>query len=390
MKPVITAITASSLVTASFAANPNALIPLFQRERLSHSTEREQIRKRVHPRQIGQILDPLKSGGSFVAQVSLGTENFDLTLDTGSGDVWVVGSNVTCLGGDCNWGNTYDEQSGNFQADGGTWSISYGSGGNTNTDSGYTGTADVTLAGLTVTSQHIGVADKVTDPNFMGSISGILGMGVASSTGFAPIMQTFIDQGVVDQPYFSLILSRDASASGTGGYITLGSLPALQDPRVNASSSYVTGPWEAAGGVDHPGYTTTFSSIQAGSSGSGINTYAGVQYTIDNGNPGLDFPTATADAIAALFDPPAQKSGSGYTVDCDATAPYLAFDIGGSVLPINPEDLITGSGSQCSTPIFDNGNDNMGLGSPFLKNVLCVFDWGNQQLGFYSRPYYQS
>ena len=204
-------------------------------------------------------------------------------------------------------------------------------------------------------------------------------------------MQTLIDQDISNQPYFALALSRDVSGSGAGGYITLGSLPDSTDPRINASSSALSGDWEAAGGVDHPGYTTTFPSLRySKADGVVIGDSTGVQYTIDNGNPSLTMPTAQADAVASMYEPPATKSGTSYSVDCDAVAPYLAFGIDGGLLTINPRDLIINNGGSCSTPLIDGGTGNMALGAPFLKNVLAVFDWGNQQLQFYSREFYES
>ena len=160
---LVVATALSLLAVASPITNSYTTHPSDSRTMKLRQIRRSKSLRALESRQtgIGEILDPLKNGQSFVAQVSIGSESFDLTLDTGSADLWVVGSNVTCTNPVCNWGATYDEQSGNFQSNGGTFSVTYGG---SNTDSGYTGTADVSLAGLTITAQPIGVADKVVCP----------------------------------------------------------------------------------------------------------------------------------------------------------------------------------------------------------------------------------
>ena len=53
---------------------------------------------------------------------------------------------------------------------------------------------------------------------------------------------------------------------------------------------------------------------------------------------------------------------------------------------INPKDLIqlgSSDGSSCISSIVDvGGNPPLLLGDVFLKNVVAVFDWGNQRLGY--------
>jgi hypothetical protein len=69
-------------------------------------------------------------------------------------------------------------------------------------------------------------------------------------------------------------------------------------------------------------------------------------------------------------------------VDCSAVPADLWISVGGGTLYINPVDLIktNGDGSCSSTVLSVSDGGPYWLGDPFLKNVIALFDWGNQAM----------
>lgn len=82
-----------------------------------------------------------------------------------------------------------------------------------------------------------------------------------------------------------------------------------------------------------------------------------------------------------------------YFTACDAQAPSFAVILKGVRYYINPVDLIyremvdplTGL---CMTGVASGGTGPYILGDVFMQNVLAVFDVGNAQMRFMSRPFY--
>ena len=101
-----------------------------------------------------------------------------------------------------------------------------------------------------------------------------------------------------------------------------------------------------------------------------------------------------------------------YLTTCDAVAPQVAVRIGGASLPINPRDRewLTGPKTSisadfvntevifrdivdpmtglCVTSVASGGAGPFILGAAFLQNVLSIFDVGNAEMRFLSRPFY--
>ena len=78
---------------------------------------------------------------------------------------------------------------------------------------------------------------------------------------------------------------------------------------------------------------------------------------------------------------------------CDAAAPRLGVRVGGASLPINPRDLLFRDfvdplSGLCMTGVASGGAGPFILGAVFLQNVLAVFDVGNAEMRFLSRPFY--
>lgn len=105
--------------------------------------------------------------------------------------------------------------------------------------------------------------------------------------------------------------------------------------------------------------------------------------------------TGLADAINNMFSPPAEYSmqNSGYLTACDAVAPHIAVVIDGTPFYLNPEDIIFRSVPDeftglCMTAFTGGPHGPFILGDVFLKNVLAVFDIGDNVIQLVSRVHY--
>lgn len=195
------------------------------------------------------------------------------------------------------------------------------------------------------------------------------------------IMNTILANDELTAPYFALAISRDQSNTGYGGVFTIGTLPDLTDPRVNASANPVSQ-------LINPGaYEYTSHSINADiayGTGQqlGASISGGASYLVDSGTTLLDIPAEDAAAFNALWDPPClSQSGGACVVDCAATPANFAVVVAGVAFEVNPLDLVREVDGTCYSSITSSlvGYSPI-LGDVFLRNVLAVFDWGDHSM----------
>lgn len=245
------------------------------------------------------------------------------------------------------------------------------------------------LAYPAITSEYVGTnpkADNESNPN--------------SARHYSSIINTIFFVENLTEPVFSIALSRNPETIfGFGGYLTIGGIPNITDPAINASSSFATAPIELVNPKRFKSFTfyaITVDEIVYFEEGFGSSD---VQMIVDSGTTFDYFPTEDADAINSLFYPPAQYAEELglYVVPCDAIPPDVGITIGGQTFFHNPDDLIADVGlgdGLCVSGISDGGAIAGGdgiyvLGDTFMKNVLAVFDVGNSTMGFSSRMYYE-
>ena len=190
---------------------------------------------------------------------------------------------------------------------------------------------------------------------------------------------------------FTLVLSRDLAQAGYGGSLTIGGVPNLSDPRVNAKNSFTYSPIVPTllvSDTELSFYTIEVDTVSWGSGSSkGSDSVANRRWAVDSGTSLIYAPTAVAQAYNALWQTKTFHPKEGiWSVPCGSTPPAFSVTIGGTVFQINPKDLIqpgNSDGSSCISAIIDvGGNPPLLLGDTFLKNVVAVFDWGNQRLGY--------
>ncbi|KAB8230264.1 hypothetical protein ETB97_007149 [Aspergillus alliaceus] len=365
-------------------------------------------------------------GGSvFDVDVTVGEDNqtFKLLVDTGSSDTYIMRDSFTCINAtdnqiiapeDCNYGpETYHISSSYEQVPNQTFGIEYGAG----LASGVMAYETITIANVTVRTK-LAFADR-SNPMGDGVNNGLLGLGYPSLTSahpgtfspnstffynravYSPVFNAMYEQGLVEEPYFSIALahtSRD-STEAFGGYLSLGELPPVE-----LTSEFSTVPVEIMDAVP-----TNFTSDKRQISYWAFTTPAvkygpaeeeedalvvdntPFQLFIDTGNEFSILPTAVVDPVNAQFEPPAVYNDElkAYIVDCDAKPPVFGVVIGDQTFYHAPEDLIynTGKGYCVSGLIPSEKNGRPGLvinilGVPFFKNVVAVFDFGKDEMRF--------
>lgn len=188
---------------------------------------------------------------------------------------------------------------------------------------------------------------------------------------------------------FSMALSRDTSQQSYGGTLTIGGIPDLSNPRINAKpntwtyTDLVKTPLVSQ--QDYSYYTILVDTVTWGSGSSqGHETNGAQRYAVDSGTSLIYVPTNVAKAYNNLWDQPTThdiKQGI-WSVPCDAIPPPFSVTINGKVFEINPVDLIQPNENDCVSAIVDVGNaPPLTLGDVFLKNVVAVFDWENVRMG---------
>lgn len=353
----------------------------------------------------------------YFANVEIEGQTLQLVVDAGSSDTWFTQKDFHCwnTGNDttfvfsgvpqipCNYGALYSPGAGFKPINNFTQYSCYGQG---NEDTlrcvgGEFGKADVTISGLKIPDTIVGAPLNSSAYNPGTPIfSGILGMafprltsGVNSTGGrveYPSILQNaFYDQNLPIEKKWSLAISRDQSKTGDAGTFTIGGIPDLNDPSINATLGYTSAPFEKIGNLTE----LAFYAISVDGFSFGEETADGLQVIIDSGAAIIELPEALATSINSQWTPPGQDDGQGDIIlDCGATITNsVGITIGGTTLFIEPEDLIvSGPNGTCLSAVTPGVSTEFILGDPLLKNTLAVFDWEGSQMSFYPRQYYKS
>ncbi|KAL6786313.1 aspartic peptidase domain-containing protein [Trichoderma sp. SZMC 28012] len=358
----------------------------------------------------------------FDIQITIGGQEFFVLADTGSSDLWVVGTGYRCFNGTdnqelpqsaCNYANATYSTSPTFrQIQNETLGVQYGAG----IATGCMGTEDVTLGGVTVRGQEFGIADRLTNAG-SGIDSGILGLAYPSltfahpttsvdntslrenHTTYNPLFTNMFQQGSV-APWFSIAINRLApgETSGPGGYLGLGEMPPI-----NYSSTFASAPVEVNRAIPpsitdgKSEFTEWTLSVDAVIWGHRNNTFQSTNTTrfqaiVDSGGVFNELPAEVVDAVFAQYTkPPVLDPFSGaFMVDCDTIPPLFGLAIGGKTFFLLPEDMIyynkDGSCQSSLVPgISAEGPVAFTISGPFLNNVVSVFDFGKNEMRFAAR-----
>lgn len=182
-------------------------------------------------------------GTSYIADVTIGTQSIPLLLDTGSADMWVAPSSFTCLDANgsavpqstCGFPVLFEGSPSGGMISDQYFSIYYGSG---QFAYGPFGEETVSLGGIEVPNQQIGLPSTGFIRSSTGDYSGVFGLGfpgmVAARNGTVPQLApgdvdpftsydpwffSAVKQNLA-QPLFSLALDADGGGVlGIGGTV---------------------------------------------------------------------------------------------------------------------------------------------------------------------------
>jgi len=157
---------------------------------------------------------------------------------------------------------------------------------------------------------------------------------------------------------------------------------------VNVSSNdFSSAPWEYVTSIEYiPTTEFTFYSIKVDYVSQGdviLDDTTNLQILVDSGADAFQVPVAAANSLNSYWSPPGTyyNEGQDLNIECDAVLTQeIGVAIGGVVYRISSEDLIyTNEQGNCWSLIQGtDGTQGFLIGDPLLKNVLAVFDWGDQ------------
>lgn len=189
-------------------------------------------------------------------------------------------------------------------------------------------------------------------------------------------MSTIFDNDNSIPWLFSLALNRNPLAiENNGGVLVIGSVPDSSKTAINITSSLSSTPMVKPE-ID---YTIAVDSITYGND----TLDAGTHWIVDSGSTLMRVSAASAAALYSQFKPPGTLvNDTLYLVDCSAVSPHVVVTVAGQDFAINPADMILepGSNGSCVGGIQPSILSHNVLGTTFVKNVLAVFDWSNDEI----------
>ncbi|KAF8201906.1 aspartic peptidase A1 [Mycena galopus ATCC 62051] len=211
-----------------------------------------------------------------------------------------------------------------FQANGASFSIQYGSG----SMEGFVSSDVLAIGDIKIPKQDFAEATKEPGLAFaFGKFDGILGLAydTISVNGIVPPFYSMIDQGLIDEPIFSF---RLGSSEEDGGEVIFGG---IDDSAYTGELQYVPVRRKAYWEVE----------LEAVTFGDHVLELENTGAAIDTGTSLIALPTDIAEMLNAQIG--ATKSFDGqWTVDCAQvpSLPDLSFTFGGNKYPLKGSDYI--------------------------------------------------
>ncbi|POW18391.1 hypothetical protein PSHT_05840 [Puccinia striiformis] len=329
----------------------------------------------IHPRQLANVrLTNAFSDAIYTAPITIGTppQSFNVGVDTGSGDIWIADNACNMDRGCPNSARKFDPlKSTTYVNQSKPFNVQYGSG----KAYGSLAKESVSVGGLTVLNQQIGICDSVENILRPGlDISGIMGLawsGIASNPS-TPAWESLFLQDALSEPVISFALTRlskgHTAKTAPGGTMTIGGTNKryyageIQYVPLSKNQSYWLIPLESI-------------------------TVGGI--VVDIGTPDIAIDTGTSliggpdEDLKAIF--------RYWTVPCN-TPLVISVQFGSTLYPISPLDTNLGTinvKGQCLTSFFTISKSKSGgnipewiFGAAFLKNVYSVFRASPPSIGF--------
>uniref|UniRef100_A0A8D0DUX5 Peptidase A1 domain-containing protein n=1 Tax=Salvator merianae TaxID=96440 RepID=A0A8D0DUX5_SALMN len=315
----------------------------------------------------------------YYGEVSVGTppQKFTVVFDTGSADLWLP--SFYCLSDACETHKKFKAFiSKSYKLKGQKFFLEYGTGHVT----GIISRDNVQIGNISVENQDFG--ESVSEPGetfVMAHFDGVLGLGypALSVTSALPVFDNMMKQQLVEEPVFSFALSRGEDMEN-GGELILGGIDhSLYKGSINWVPVTVKKYWQIQiNDVKIQGQTVTCEQ--------------GCEAIVDSGTSLITGPRSQIRKIQEKIG--AQPTPSGeYLVDCRriSSLPPITFTIGQKEFSLTSEQYVikeaSGEGSLCIS-----GFQGLDLGTPheptwilgdvFMSVFYCIFDRGNNRVGF--------
>jgi hypothetical protein len=277
---------------------------------------------------------------------------------------------------------------------------------------GSMGYAPITLGGLTVPKQQVALVDYAAWSGDSFS-SGLLGLAYPlvtraisrknprASTKYDPVFTSLVKQGAVTNAVFTLAIDRvpqKTSPSTTAGAMALGGLV----PSKYYNAPFTSVPIEPAAetGSKQLSFYTITHELLYGPNNSSVVSGGTYKSIVDTGTAPNFIPSTAAANLNKQFVPPAVYNSKlrYWVVNCNATAPYAAYKIGGKVMPMDPRDMIVrslngrvGYENTCFSAFADGGKASAGgmiIGAVWQRGYVISYDQGRGMLHFAARKPY--
>ncbi|CAG8471878.1 5932_t:CDS:2 [Dentiscutata heterogama] len=331
----------------------------------------QRLKKRQSPSSIITLTDEPVSNNDvgYYGPITIGNQNFSVTFDTGSLDLWVP--DISCTS--CGKHNRFDpSKSSTFQTSKTNFTLSYGLTVNSSV-TGYEGQDNVTLGGISISQQTFGLA--TSEPFSDLAEDGILGLGAKNVEGLKVngVMQTIKAQKKLSKNIIGFHLARKKSNSNDVAFATLGG---IDQTAVSGSIGY--NPANISLGL----WIIPLTDVKV--DGKSIGSVPAAPAVIDTGTTMVYGPPSVVEAIHSSI-PGAGIAIQGqqqlYTIPCK-TKSIVSFSFNSGSYSIDPAELVmTTSESTCVSGIQASPENFWLIGDVFLSSVFSVFDFDNYQVG---------
>lgn len=307
-----------------------------------------------------QIITLKDESGWYAATVKIGSNEDELqvTLDTGSSDLWVIQKDAECTltgddAGTCwKYGSFDQTTSTTYNQLSDVFRIGYVDGSGAY---GYYAKDTVKVDDITLDQFEFGSVDSAS------SQFGVFGIGFASleaSSSYDNLPVVLKNKGLIDKVGYSLYLNE----RGQTGTVLFGAKDTAK-----YTGDLIKLPFQSSTrlSVDFEGFSyngETFSLSEAD------------QPVLDSGTTLTYLPNEVTDPLAKALG----AQGSQYEVDCDYQAPHpVSFNFNGGSIEVHNEDLVAQSiTGQCYLTIrpASEASDNIIIGDNFLRSAYVVYN----------------
>ncbi|XP_038675281.1 pepsin A-like [Scyliorhinus canicula] len=309
----------------------------------------------------------------YYGRISIGNppQSFTVVFDTGSSNLWVP--SVYCSQASCTKHRRFDpSRSSTYHSNNQAVSIQYGTGAMV----GILGYDTVSISNMMIRDQEFGLA--TSEPGGFYSymtFDGILGLAYPSlASGRATtVFHNMVAQNLLDQPLFSVYLTRGYGESGSE--ILFGGI----------DSSHYTGQIRWVPVTREVYWQVNIDRITI--NGQIVACDGGCPAIVDTGTSFLTGTNSAIDTIQEYIGASGSQN-SAASIDCSklGSMPDVVFTINGMDFPLSPQVYTLQEsfyGRNICYSGFAGGAAGLWiLGDVFIGGYYTIFDHGNNRLGF--------